>query len=338
MFKNVYKYDDMKRAEHMAVRENVGWYLWTHQLLEVTGSEATAFLDHFFSGNVASLAVGRDRYTTMLNDQGEIIDDVVIFRMEEERYWVSTLFASKMDDWFYDHSVSYDADWSDISDDWHMFAVQGPRSREVLNALVEGGVEELKFFAHADGVIDGIHVMINRSGFTGEKWGYEIYCAADDADAIQERIAAACEKAGGRQVTEFQVMAWTLPTEAGFYYMKDLAHKNPFEVGLENGICWDKDFVGKTALLKVRENGPRREMLGFVCLEDDHHIQGAHLGGVGDPVWVDGECVGRVTKIVYSYVKDQNIGYLFARKGALHEGDHITVHGGECVITGRKWL
>ena len=338
MFKNIYKNDDMKRGEHMAVRTTVGWYLWTHQIIEITGGDVTEFLDHFFSGNIASLKVGRDRYTTMLNDEGEIIDDVVIFRMEEDRYWISTLFASKMDDWFFDRQGDYDVDWTEITDDWHMFAVQGPRSKEVLNELVDGGVEDLKFFAHADGKIGDISVMINRSGYTGEKWGYEIYCAADDADAIEDKIAAACEKAGGRQVTEFQVMAWTLPTEAGFYYMKDLAHKNPFEVGLENGICWDKEFVGKKALLKVKENGAENEMVGFVCLEDDHHIQGAHLGGVGDGICVDGECIGRVTKIVYSYVKDENIGYIFARKGTLHEGDHITVHGSECVITGKKWL
>ena len=71
MYKNIFKYDDMKRGEHMAVRKTVGWYYWTHQILEITGPDVTAFLD-------ASLSVGRDRYTTMLNENGEIIDDVVI--------------------------------------------------------------------------------------------------------------------------------------------------------------------------------------------------------------------------------------------------------------------
>ena len=74
MNKNIFKYDDMKRSEHMAVRNNVGWYFWTHQLIEVTGPDVVPFLDHLYTGNIASLAVGRDRYTTMLNEQGEIIE------------------------------------------------------------------------------------------------------------------------------------------------------------------------------------------------------------------------------------------------------------------------
>ena len=98
MYKNIFKYDDMKRSEHMAVRNSVGWYFWTHQLLEITGPDVVTFLDSLYTGNIASLAVGRDRYTTMLNEQGEIIDDVVIMRISEDTYWVSTLYATKADD------------------------------------------------------------------------------------------------------------------------------------------------------------------------------------------------------------------------------------------------
>ena len=79
--RNIYKYDDMKRGEHMAVRTTVGWYLWTHQLVEVTGADCVAFLEMIFPKRIGTLAVGRERYTTMLDEQGIIIDDVVVFRM-----------------------------------------------------------------------------------------------------------------------------------------------------------------------------------------------------------------------------------------------------------------
>jgi aminomethyltransferase len=95
MYKNIFKYDEMKRAEHMAVRENVGWYFFTHQILEITGPDVTAFLDFIYPNNIASLAVGKDRYTTMLDEEGNIIDDVVIMRMDEDKYWVSTLYGTK---------------------------------------------------------------------------------------------------------------------------------------------------------------------------------------------------------------------------------------------------
>lgn len=314
MYKNIYKYDEMKRAEHMAVRTNVGWYLWTHQLVEVKGAGSAAFLDKLCAKPIANLAVGRERYTTMLNEQAEIIDDVVVFRMEEQRFWVSTLFANKLMAWMGQHSEGFQVEYTNITDQYHMYAVQGPKSKDMVNALVKNSVDELKFFSFRDNEIDGIPVKINRAGFTGEKLGYEIYAAADQADAMEAKLKACGEKFGAVEVTEFQVMAWTLPTEVGFYYMRDLNHTNPFEVGLERGIDWEKDFIGKDALLKIKNEGPVREMLGFTVDEADIYIRTKHLGGPGEPVIVNGEEVGRVVKVVYSYVLDKNNGYLLAKK------------------------
>ncbi len=338
MYKNVFKYDEMKRAEHMAVRNTVGWYFWTHQLLEITGPDVTAFLDYMFPNDIASLAVGRDRYTVMLNEDGEIIDDVVVMRVSEDTYWVSTLFATKLDDWWYFHQGDYDVEWSEITEDWAMYAVQGPRSRELVNVLAEKSVDGLKFFEIADNAIRGIPCKINRGGFTGEKLGFEIYVNPDDGEALETLLETEAEKLGGREVTEFQVMAWTLPTEAGFYYMRDLAHTNPLEVGLDRNIRWDKDFIGKEALLKVKETGPAREMVGFEVPETDHYIRAKQFGGPGEPVYVDGEEVGRVSKLVYSYVQEKNIGYILAKKDVLHPGDRLKVHGYDIVISERSWL
>ena len=340
MNKNIFAHDEWKRAEHMAVRECVGYYLFTHQLMEVTGEDACRFLDYMYPNRIDTLAVGRDRYTTMLNDNGEIIDDVVIMRLDEDRYWVSTLYGTQADDWFYFHSEDFDVDTCEITEDWHMFSVQGPKSPEVMNSILAGGVDDLKFFMNRSDEIDGIEVIVNRGGFTGEKFGYEVYCAADDADAVQDAIDKAVTAAGGREITEFQVFAWTLPTEAGFYYMRDLAHTNPFEVGLEKNINWDKDFIGKEALLKFKENGPAREIIGFeVCDEnEDFYIRSKQYGGPGEPVFIDDEEVGRVSKLVYSYVKNVNNGYILAVRDRLHVGDRIRIHGYDCVITEKNWL
>ena len=338
MYKNIYKYDDMKRSEHMAVRTTAGWYLWTHELMEVRGADAAAFLDYVCANPISNLAVGRERYTTMLDESAEIIDDVVVFRMAEELFWVSTLFVNAMKDWFDAHKGSYQVEYENITPKWHMFAVQGPRSRDIINALVAEPVDDQRFFSIRDNRIGELPVKINRAGFTGEKLGYEIYVAADQADAIEQALNEVGPKFDARQVTEFQVMAWTLPTEAGFYYMRDLRHTNPLEVGLDRGIGWDKDFIGKDALLKIREKGPAREMVGFTVEEADIHINGKHLGGPGEAVCVDGKEVGRVSKIVYGYVKDTNIGYILAKKGSLKVGDHVSIHGHEAVITEKSFL
>lgn len=336
--KNVYKYDEMKRTEHMAVRQTVGWYLWTHQLVEVKGEDAPEFLDLLFTKHIANLPVGKERYTTMLDEKAEIIDDVVVFRMEEKVFWVSTLFATYLLRWMEQHKGEYQVEYTNITAQYHMYAVQGPRSKDMINALVKENVDDQKFFSIRDNEIDGIPVKINRAGFTGEKLGYEIYAAADQADTMEAKLKECGKAFDAVEVTEFQVMAWTLPTEAGFYYMRDLRHTNPFEVGLEKGIGWDKEFIGKEALLKIKEEGPAREMVGFTVADEDIYIRGKHLGGPGEPVCVDGEEVGRVSKIVYGYVKDTNIGYILAKKGALAIGDKVKIHGHEAVITDKMFL
>ncbi len=333
MYKNIYKYDEMKRSEHMAVRETAGWYLWTHELMEVKGVQAAEFLDRMCANPIGNLAVGRERYTTMLDENAQIIDDVVVFRMEENLFWVSSLFVNAMKFWFDQHKGSFQVEYENITPKWHMFAVQGPRSKEMVNAMTKEPVDDQKFFSIRDNEIAGLSVKINRAGFTGEKLGYEIYVEAEKADVIEEKLKEVSGQFGAKQVTEFQIMAWTLPTEAGFYYMRDLRHTNPLEVGLDRGIGWDKEFIGKEALLKIKEAGPEREMVGFTVEEADIHINGKHLGGPGEAVYVDGEEVGRVSKIVYGYVRDTNIGYILAKRGALKIGDHIMIHGHEAVIT-----
>lgn len=338
MYKNVYKYDEMKRKEHMAVRQNVGWYFWTHQLLEVTGKDVEAFLDYIYPNDIAGLKVGRDRYTTMLNDEGEIVDDVVILRRGEQCFWVSSLFLNKVQPWFKKHLGDYEVQWVDITNQWNMFAVQGPQSKAVVQELAEMSIEQLKFFSHADNKIDGRPVLINRGGFTGEKFGYEIYCQVEDTNVVETLLREKVQEYGGRQVTDFQIMAWTLPTESGFYYMRDLVHTNPLEVGLDANICWDQEFIGKKALCQVKDCGAEREMLGFEVAAEDIYIRSKHLGGPGEAVIVDGEEIGRVIKLVYSYVKDINNGYLLVKKDILKVGDHVDLHGYDAVITEKRWL
>lgn len=240
--------------------------------------------------------------------------------------------------WFDAHKEGADVNYTDVTKKWDMYAVQGPRSKELVNALVETPVDDLKFFSIMDNTIDGIPVKINRAGFSGEKWGYEIYLAPGEGDGLEEKLRIAGQKMDAREVTDFQIMAISLPTEAGFYYMRDLMYTNPFEVGLDRGIGWDKDFIGKEALLKYKETGWEHELVGFTVAQDDVHIQHKGFGGPGDVVLLNGEEVGRVSKFTYSFVKEINIGYILARKGTLVPGDKVMIHGYEAVITAPRFL
>ncbi len=339
MNKNVYKYDDMKRRGHMAVRETAGWYFFTHQLLEVTGEDAAVFLDYIFPNKISTLKVGKERYTTMLDDAAEIIDDVVVFRMDEAKYWVSTLFVFDLIKWLDAHKGNYRVKYINITDTLHMFSIQGPKSLEMVNSLLETPVDDLKFFSFVENKLDGKPVLVNRAGFTGEKLGYEIYIAAEEYDFMQEKLRETAGEFDALEVTDFQIIAWTLATEAGYYYMRDLRHCNPFEVGLERGIDWDKEFIGKEALLKIKEEGPAREMVGFTMDEADARLNGKNTGGPGSVVSVDDEEIGRISKITYSYVREMPIGYILAEHGRLKEGDHVTLKNEyDAVITQKYFL
>lgn len=114
--------------------------------------------------------------------------------------------------------------------------------------------------------------------------------------------------------------------------MRDLMHTNPLEVGLDVGIGWNKDFIGKEALLKIKKEGPKHIMVGFTMEEADVRVNGKDLGGPGTPVIKDGEEVGRVSKCNYSYVLDKPIGYIYAETGKVAKGDTVTINGAQAVI------
>lgn len=338
-YQNLYKNDDWKRREHMAVRKTAGWYLWTHQLLEVTGIDAADFLDHIFPNNIANLKVGRERYTTMLDDKGEIIDDVVVFRVKEDTFWISTLFIFYLTDWLDQHKEGYQVVYRNITETQHMFAVQGPKALEMVNAIVDKPVDDLKFFSFEKNTVNGEIVLVNRAGFTGEKYGYEIYIAAEKIGLLRGALEKVSPEFGAREVTDFQIMAWTLPTEAGYYYMRDLRHCNPLEVGLDRGINWEKNFIGKEALLKVRESGPAREMVGFTTDAVNARINARDHGDAGNPVILRGGEIGRVYKYNYSYVQEKPVGYMLVKAGSVKEGDHVLIKGRyDAVITQKSFL
>ena len=101
----LFREDSVARAQHQAVRENAGWYRWTHDLVEVKGKDALPFLDRLFVNNIAKADIGRTKYTTMLNEDGKIIDDTIVMHMGENLYWVSTLYAPQMVSWMDAHKT-----------------------------------------------------------------------------------------------------------------------------------------------------------------------------------------------------------------------------------------
>ncbi len=323
------KNDELRRSEHSAVREKVGYYDFTHQLLEVKGRDAARFLDMIYVNSIAKAKVGTAKYTTMLDPQGHILDDVIVFRLGEEEFRVSTLFIDKLIAWLDDHKEGYEVTYRDITSENTMFAVQGPNSRTLLNRILSNSIDELAFYAIADNKIGDIHVRIARSGFTGEL-GFEIYCAPADAPQIENTLVANGADLGLTKITT-DVIIGSLPHEKGFVLMQDLQGANPYEVGFGWTVGKNKEYIGREATEKIHEEGAQRQLLGFELLEEAEVAQ-------GDQIVVNGQEVGKVTSCTYGYTCEKFIGYsLISAPAKVGDAAEIGANKVKAVLVDRVW-
>ena len=317
------------RAEHEAIRNRVGYYDFTHKLLEVTGADACKFLDYIYDGAIAKAKVGQAKYTTMLNEEGIIIDDVIVFRVGEETYWISTLYIDELIAWLDAHKTTEAVSYREITGITTMYAVQGPDSRKVLNAFLAKSIDDLKYFWIADNAIGEVPVKVARSGYTGEL-GYEIYVHPDYAKLVEEKLEEAGKAYGIMQI-KTDVIITSLPREKGFVLMSDLAGTNPLEDGFGWTLDLNKEFIGKAATMKIKEEGAKRALLGFTVADDAADI------AVGADVVVNGVVAGKVTMFTYGYTVEENIGFALVELDKANVGDKASIGGYEAVICERMF-
>lgn len=322
--------DDLKkRKEHEAIRNSVGWYIFTHKLVEVAGSDSQTFLDMIYPNAIGKAKVGDAKYTTMLNEDGIVIDDVIIFRVEETKYWISTLYVDELLSWFDKYKAGYDINYKNITSAIDMYAIQGPNSRELLNRIVKANINDLKFFSIVDNKIDNEFVRVARMGYTGEL-GYEIMVDSHHRELVEKKLIEHGKDLGAVQVSELDVIIGSIPTEKGYILMSDIASTNPYEVELGYSIDWDKDFIGKEAIKKAVEN-INRNLFGFEVEDDNANIE------ANTPILKDGVEVGIATRFTYGYTIEKAIGYALVDKFKVKIGDEVTINGYKAKICDRGW-
>ena len=131
----LFREDTVARADAEAIRKGVGFYRWTHDLVEITGKDALEVLQKIYISDISKVAVGRSKYTASLDENGEIIDDVIVVHMADGLYWVSDLYGPRLLPWIEQHKGEADIHAKIITYDWDMYAVQGPDSLKALEAL-----------------------------------------------------------------------------------------------------------------------------------------------------------------------------------------------------------
>jgi aminomethyltransferase len=292
-------------AEHRAVRTECGVFDVSHMgELEVEGPRAAELLQSLLSNDVDRVDVGEAQYTLLTNERGGIVDDLIVYKLEPYRFLLIVNASNTRADfeWLKERELR-GSDVRDVSDEYALLAVQGPRSIERL------GLPDAKPFTFAEGELDGVECMVNRTGYTGER-GVELLVEADDAvrlwDAVLERGAKPCGL-GARDTLRLEVC-----------YPLHGNDITPETDAISAGLGWvcalDKRFTGVDELRRIKEAGQRRRLLAFVMV--DKAIPRAGMG------IAEG---GEVTSGSLSPMLDVGIGMGYVEADAAAPDSELTI-------------
>ncbi|HET9519529.1 MAG TPA: glycine cleavage system aminomethyltransferase GcvT [Candidatus Limnocylindrales bacterium] len=267
--------------EHRAVRERAGLFDLSHMgELFVEGGEAGRALAYALLTNPPALTEGRAHYSMICAPDGGIIDDLIVYRLGPERFLVvaNASNAPVVSDALAERLEGFKAVLDDRSLAMSLVAIQGPRAVEILAPLTDVDLGALRYYAIAEGSVDGIPALVARTGYTGED-GFEVFVENARAGQLWDTFTAAGSAHGmlpiGLGARD------TLRLEAGMpLYGNELDRStNPFEAGLGRVVKLDKpeDFVGRVALEKAAADGPTRRLVGLV-------MQGRGIARHGYPV------------------------------------------------------
>ncbi|HZP73666.1 MAG TPA: glycine cleavage system aminomethyltransferase GcvT [Gaiellaceae bacterium] len=259
--------------EHRAVRADAGVFDVSHMgELEVEGPTARDLLQATLSNDIDRLAPGEAQYTLVTNDAGGILDDVIVYRLDEHRYLIvaNASNAAVVHDWLKEHELR-GSDVRDVSEEYALLAVQGPRALERL------GLATAQAFTWAMDEIDGVEVMVNRTGYTGEE-GVELACMVDDAvelwDAVLARGVVPCGL-GARDTLRLEVCYPLHGNDIG-----------PQWDAISSGLGWacalDTEFTGVETLRRVKADGPVQKLVPFVMTDKAIPRQGMAIQGGGE--------------------------------------------------------
>lgn len=291
--------------EHRVVREDAGIFDVSHMgEIEVEGPQARELLQSLLSNDLDRLEVGGAQYTLLTNEQGGIVDDLIVYRLEGGRYLL-VVNASNRDadyEWIKDRERP-GSDVRDVSDRYALLAVQGPRSLERL------GLDEAPAFTFAMAEINGIEVMVNRTGYTGET-GVELMVMAEDAVALWDAVLERGAKPAGLGARD------TLRLEVCYpLHGNDIGPEtDAISAGLGWVCAFDKEFTGVEELRRKKAEGPSRKLAAFVMQDPGVPRQGMAI--------VEG---GEVTSGSHSPMLDKGIGLGYVPAERSEPGTTLTI-------------
>ena len=282
------------QAEHLAVRQNVGLFDLSHMgEFVVSGPDALAFLQKTTTNNVAKLEPGQIQYSCMTYPEGGIVDDLLVYRIAEDEFFLVVNAANLQKDyaWLESH-LEGDVTLDNQSDSFGLLAIQGPTAQAVTQKLTDYDLEQMPYYTHARSKVGGVELMFSRTGYTGED-GFELYIPNEHCDRLWKATidaGSAQDMAliglGARDTLRLE-MKMTL-------YGNDIDQTTtPVEASLSWIVDFDKEFIGKDVLARQKAEKPSRRL---ICLE----LEGRGVPRHGFDIFSGEKLIGQVTSGTFS--------------------------------------
>ena len=309
-------------VEHQTVRDSVGVFDVSHMgefLIE--GKNALVLIQYITSNDASKLAIGDAQYSCFPNDKGGIVDDLICYRIKENTYLlvVNASNISKDWDWITKQNEKFGATMRNLSEDYSLLAIQGPKAVEAMQSLTSEDLSAIKFYTFKINDFAGIdNVIISATGYTGSG-GFEIYCKNNEVVQIWNKVFEAGAAYGIKPIG--LAARDTLRLEMGYcLYGNDINDTtSPIEAGLGWITKFTKDFVNSEALKKQKEAGVTKRLIGFELTEKgiprhDYTI-----------VNEDNEAIGVVTSGTMSPSLKKGIGMGYVAKSYAKSGSKIFI-------------
>jgi len=313
-------------SEHEAVRNDAGIFDVSHMgEVDIKGARAFEFVQKLVTNDVSVLKDNQILYTLMCYESGGIVDDLLVYRFSSEHFYlvINAGNIEKDYQWMLSNKALYDVEITNISHDVAQIAIQGPKAQKILQKIMDIDLDNIKFFYfEKDVLVDGIKCIVSRTGYTGED-GFEIYTSTEEIEKLWHKLL----NVGGSEGLKPAGLGCrdTLRFEASLpLYGNEISQDiSPLEAGLGFFVKLQKnEFIGREALLKQKEEGIKRKLVGF-------EMKDRGIPRHGYEVAVLGEKIGIVTTGYLSPTLKKNIGLALidSKYSELGTGIEIVIRG-----------
>jgi aminomethyltransferase len=310
--------------EHMRCRTSAALFDVSHMgEIWVEGHDAVAFVNRLTTNDVTKLVDGQAHYSALTNDQGGVVDDLLVYRFGLDKLLLVVNAGTTDKDWAWitSHKNGEDVALTNASKDYCQIAIQGPDAIAILQNLTETQLDQIKYYHFTTGRVDGVESIISRTGYTGED-GFEVYAAPEYAEQLWNKLLETGNYDSDGGILPCGLAARnTLRLEAA---MSLYGHELGDDIStLEANLGWitklqKGEFIGSDVLAKQKENGLIRKLAGFEMLEPG-------IARDGYDVYINDQKVGQVTSGSPAPYLKKNIGFAFFPPDFANVGQEIKI-------------